>query len=416
MKKIFLALLAFCISGWGIDQHFGTLGYGRLQTSFDNDKSNICFKAPGAGSKYRLGNECETWIELGFYDTLKFDNGITMHNQIRPVFTAPNNREIEYLRLDEAYTELSGIFDDTVSFWAGRRFYERYDSHMSDYFFFNMSGTGGGFRNLTVAGGKLSYSYMFDRVDPSTVIGDEKLLFDSHDIRYVIPTQRGEFTVFANAMTLHGHHFSSGLDSQTSTGYGYGVLHKDKRLTKELFGMEGENVTGLFYGEGVAKGAGSLSPYYQDAYVESILSSGTAINSAQTWRFINYNDFANDQWGIMSNLVYETRDEEGFSNTKQNWISAGIRPYWFFHRNGRLVGELGLDRVDNQSNDTLYLLTKGTVALEAALEKGIWKRPVIRLFYTHAEWSESARGKIGGDYYANQTHGENIGIQLEYWW
>lgn len=416
MKKIFLVLITLYSGVWGENHQFGTVGYGRIQTSLEGDKANVCFKAPGAGSKYRLGNECETWIELGFYDTVSFENGVTMHNQIRPVFTAPNNRDIEYLRLDEAYTEFSGILNDTLSVWAGRRFYERYDSHMSDYFFFNMSGTGAGFRNLSLGGGKLSYSYLFDRVNPSTINGDDTLLFDSHDLRFVTPTQRGELTLFTNMMTLHSHHFSTGLNYPSTSGFAYGLLYKDKEITKELFGMKGENVTGIFYGEGIAKGAGSLSPYYQDSYVESILATGNAIDKAQTWRFINYNDFANDTWGMMSNIVYETRDEEAFSATKQSWFSAGIRPYWFFHHNGRLVGELGVDRVHNDTDGSLYLLSKGTVALEAALDKGIWKRPVLRLFYTHAEWSQSAKGKIATAYYADQTDGDNLGIQLEYWW
>ena len=412
MKKFLFILLILVASAWGIDNRIGTVGYARIQSSLNGDKANTCFKAPGAGSKYRLGNECETWIELGLYDTITFDNGISMHNQIRPVFTGPNNRDIEYLRLDEAYTELSGIFDNSVSFWAGRRFYDRYDSHINDYFFFNMSGTGGGFRNLDLGDVKLSYSYLFDHVDPSTISGNDTVLFDSHDLRLSAPTQRGEWTLFANAMTLH----SSTIHTDTSRGYALGALYKDKKITQELFGMAGENITGLFYGKGVAKGAGSVSPYYQDPFVETILQSGTAIEDAKTWRFINYNDFANDTWGMMSNIVYETRDEETFSGVKQTWFSGGVRPYWFFHRNVRLVGEVGIDYVYDEILNTAYQLKKSTLALEAALDHGIWKRPVIRLYYTHADWSDNAKGSVGGDYYADQTHGDNIGVQFEYWW
>lgn len=406
MKKLFLLIFSFSL--FGIDNTIGTVGYARLQTSFDGDKANACFKAPGAGSKYRLGNECETWIELGFYDRITFDNGITMHNQIRPVFTGPNNRDIEYLRVDEAYTEFFGVFDNSVSFWAGRRFYERYDSHISDYFFFNMSGNGAGFRNLDLGEVKLSYSYIFDDIDPSTISGNDTFLFDSHDVRLSSKTSRGEWTLFGNMMAVHSH--------DASSGYAFGVLYKDKDFTQELFGMTGESMIGLFFGEGIAKGAGSVSPYYQDAFVESVLQTATAIDDAQTWRFINYNDFANDTWGLMSNIVYETRDEESFSGIKQNWLSMGLRPYWFFHRNGRLLAEIGIDRVEDEVNNSIYLLNKTTFALETALDKGIWKRPVLRVYYTYSDWSSNAKGLIGSDYYANQTHGNNLGIQLEYWW
>lgn len=418
MRRIALITLVLSsIAGWGNEHTLGTTGYARLQTSFQDDKADVCFKAPGAGSKYRLGNECETWIELGLYDRIRFDNGVTMHNQIRPVFTGTNNKNIDYLRLDELYTEFSGIFDDnSVSFWAGRRFYERYDSHMSDHFFFNMSGDGAGFRNLDINGYRLSYSYMFDRLDPPSADGGEKVHFDSHDLRLSKTVPRGEWTLFANRMQLHSKTFNAMQRVDDSIGYAAGFLYKDTRLTKEIFGMDGENMSGLFYGKGVAKSAGSASPYMQETMIDTILSSPDTIENALTWRFINTNAFENEEWGLMSNFVYETRRETEYSETDQIWISAGIRPYWFFHKNGRFVLETGIDRVENKTTDQIYTLTKTTAALEAALDKGVWKRPVLRLFYTYADWSESAARTIGTPYYANQTHGDNFGIQLEYWW
>lgn len=40
---------------------------------------------------------------------------------------------------------------------------------------FNMSGDGAGFRNLDVQGYKLSYSYIFDRLDPPSASGGENV-------------------------------------------------------------------------------------------------------------------------------------------------------------------------------------------------------------------------------------------------
>ncbi len=417
ITRIVLVTAVFTsISLWGIDNSVGTTGYLRLQTSLQDGKDNICFKAPGAGSKYRLGNECETWIELGLYDTIRFDNGMTLHNQIRPIFTGPNNQEIKYLRLDELYSELSGVFDNSVSFWAGRRFYDRYDSHINDFFFLNMSGDGAGFRNLDINGYKLSYSYIFDRLNPPTVVGDEKVHFDSHDLRLSKAVSRGEWTLFANRMEVHSKTFNTGQQINLSPGYAAGLLYKDTQLTKELFGMEGGNISGIFYGKGVAKSAGSGSPYMQEGLIDNILTTANTIEESKNWRFINNNAFENETWGLMSNFVYEKRREIAFSATDQTWISAGIRPYWFFHKNGRLVLEEGIDRIKDNTADKIYTLNKSTVALEGALDKGIWKRPVIRLYYTYADWSDSALGQVGTSYYANQTHGDNIGIQLEYWW
>lgn len=418
MKRIaIIAAFLTSLPILGAENTLGTTGYARIQTSFDDDKANVCFKAPGAGSKYRLGNECDTWIELGLYDRIRFDNGITVHNQIRPIYAGPNNRHIDYLRLAELYSEISGVFENnSVSFWAGRRFYERYDSHINDYFFFNMSGDGAGFRNLDINGYKLSYSYIFDRLDPSNVSGGEKVRFDSHDLRLSKAIDRGEWSIFANRMEVHSKTFSDSQHISASPGYAAGFLYKDTRITNELFGMEGENVSALFYGKGVAKSAGSGSPFLQEGLIDNILSSPDTIEDAKTWRFINYNAFEKGDWGLMSNFVYEKRRETRFSNTDQTWISAGIRPYWFFHKNGRFVLEEGVDRVEDDTTNTIYTLTKTTIALEAALDKGIWKRPVLRVYYTYADWSDSAMGSVGTDYYAHHTYGDNAGIQLEYWW
>ena len=118
----------------------------------------------------------------------------------------------------------------------------------------------------------------------------------------------------------------------------------------------------------------------------------------------------------MSSLTYEYRDAEAFENVKQEWYSVGIRPYWFFHRNLRAVLETGYDVVEDKIAGAHYGLMKTTVALEAALERGVWARPVLRLYYTAADWSKSAQGLVGGSYYADGTSGDNVGVQLEYWW
>ncbi|MEA2072776.1 MAG: carbohydrate porin [Campylobacterota bacterium] len=133
---------------FGFESKVGTFGYGRIQTTFDKDKSNVCFGVPGASSKYRLGNECETWIELGLTQDIVFDNGVKMHNQVRPIFYAPNNEKIDFFDWGEAYSEISNIIDNSMSVWIGRRFYKRWESHMNDYWPLNMSGDGFGINNL----------------------------------------------------------------------------------------------------------------------------------------------------------------------------------------------------------------------------------------------------------------------------
>lgn len=180
--------------------------------------------------------------------------------------------------------------------------------------------------------------------------------------------------------------------------------------------MKGENITGIFYGIGLARGAGTYSPYLQESLIDDMITTSNSIDNSKTFRFINYNGFENNSIGIMSNVVYEYKDDREFANIKQNWYSIGVRPYLFFSKNFRVMAELGYDLVDDMAQDKTYNLTKFTTALEFALERGIWERPVVRLFYTKASWNETSKGQVGTDYYADKTDGDTVGIQLEYWW
>ena len=418
----FLLVLSFAISQLlAVENTMGTFGYGRVQTSLQNNKENVCFKAPGAGSKYRLGNECETWIELGITQDLKLDNGLHIHNQVRPIFMGANNKAIDLYDWAELYTEVSNIFDDSTSFWIGRKFYQRYDSHMTDYWFLNMSGDGMGVSNVDLGEVSLSYAILFERLNPTVDTSDKNALFISHDLRFLKKTYQGELTLFLNYMTINGENFDAYHKVDAVDGYAVGLLYKDTTIFQKWFNMKGENISGIFYGSGLSKGAGEYVPYLtkefeNSALIDNLVNSGTSIESAKTWRFINNNFFENDTFGIMSNFVYEYTDEKEFSNLEQDWISAGIRPYWFINKYARLVLETGYDYVNNRVDKKTYALLKTTIAAELSTDKGIWTRPVLRLYYTNATWSNDAVGSVGTDYYSNKSRGDNVGVQLEYWW
>ncbi len=414
--NVLASLLLLLSSLFAFENTMGSTGYGRVQTSLQDEKENVCFKAPGAGTKYRLGNECETWLELAVFQDVKLENGIIIHNQVRPIFTGKNEKSVDLLRWEEVYSEISNIFDNSASLWVGRRYYKRYDSFISDYFFFNMSGTGTGINNIDLGAVKLSYSYMFENLDPRIVDGGDKVLYQSHDVRIDKEVERGLFTLFLNYMYLNDKTFTQTQRVESVDGYATGFIYTDKQITQELFNMKGENISGIFYGEGAAKGAGANSPYLQETLIDAMLANNKTIENSKTVRLLNYNVFENSTFGIMSNIVYEQRDDRDFSDIKQNWFSVGVRPLWFISQHVRFVLEAGYDTVEEITKDKTYALSKASTALEFAMEKGVSQRPVLRFYYTKASWSESAKGLVGTDFYADKTSGDNLGVQLEYWW
>lgn len=420
MYRILLLLYIFSTFLFAFENVMGTTGYFRFQTSLEDDKDGVCFKAEGASSKYRLGNECESWIELGISQDIKFDNGIVVHNQVRPIFLGANESNVEFFDWGELYSEISNVFDNSALFWIGRRFNQRYDSHMTDYWYLNMSGDGLGVNNYNLGEITLSYNMLFDKLNPSTINNSKYGLLHSHDLRFVKKIDRGEITLFLNYMAINSKNFTPTQKVDGADGYAVGLLYEDKEIFNELFGMKGNNISGIFYGSGVAKNAGSYTPYMQkvhegENFIENLINNGKEIENSRTFRILNNNAFENDTLGIMSNFVFEYRDDKNFINEKQSWLSAGIRPYWFVQKNTRLLMELGYDYVDNKITNKNYDLTKLTTAVEFALEKGVWERPVLRLYYTYANWNDETKD-MGSSYYTGDTSGNNIGVQLEYWW
>ena len=61
----------------------------------------------------------------------------------------------------EAFVEMKNVIKSApgVTFWAGQRFYDRYDIHPSDYFFLNTSGIGAGAYGIQVGPGLLQLAY-----------------------------------------------------------------------------------------------------------------------------------------------------------------------------------------------------------------------------------------------------------------
>lgn len=138
-----------------------------------------------------------------------------------------------------------------------------------------------------------------------------------------------------------------------------GLLYKNSGVFDEWLDMEGENLSGLFYGRGLAKDAGEYLPYMtkqfeREELIDNLISNGSAIEDASAWRFINYNFFENGTVGLMSNLLFEHRDEKAFASVKHDWVSVGVRPYWFIDKTTRLLLEAGYDGVDDKVEKENY--------------------------------------------------------------
>src|SRR5580700_7309588 len=134
---------------------------------------------PGAG-RQRLGNENDTYMELTWMQahmlgdtpdvmdvSMTFTPAIR-YVQSRNTFTpsrgngpANSGNDFDFV-MRQAFVEAKNVIKTApeVSFWAGQRFYARFNVDAEDYYFLDTSGYGAGVENIDVGIGKLNIAWL----------------------------------------------------------------------------------------------------------------------------------------------------------------------------------------------------------------------------------------------------------------
>ena len=409
-------------------------GYGRNS----NGGSMVGFQAPGASAKYRLGNEPDTYGEItfgkNFYGEGAFkiddaggevtagDGPIGRFQTTLAAYT-PIQDAISPGSANFSFAEIWGSVGNVVAsqpslkFWAGNRYYRRHDIHLNDFFFSNMSGTGGGFEDLKLANGKLAFAWIgtpgssgvttAPDPDASNKAGFSKTSFDLRMYDMDVPWGTGEAgLVFSRA--------TSGLDSNgnragDSTGFSGMFIH----TRTGVFSEDGVNKASIQFGTGAAKTLNS-------GFETFSLNGQTFIrpDHPDSWRLrVTENFTANlsDSFSLGPVFIYQLTDYAGDEERVQ-WISAGLRPIWHFNQRISLAMEAGADWVKDDNAATDGVLYKVTLAPQVSLGGRFMSRPVIRAFVTYASWSDDFVGSIGGQDFADVNDALTAGMHMEVWW
>lgn len=119
-----------------------------------------CFQTTGAQSKYRLGNECETYAELKLGQEVWKEGDKSFYFDTNVAYSVAQQNDWE--ATDPAFREANVQGKNLIEWlpcstiWAGKRFYQRHDVHMIDFYYWDISGHGAGLENIDVGFGKLS--------------------------------------------------------------------------------------------------------------------------------------------------------------------------------------------------------------------------------------------------------------------
>jgi maltoporin len=403
--------------------------HGYLRSGFGVDgsgKGQQPFIAPLAGSKYRLGNEAETYLETLFaYDTKsEGEDPAYFDTQVRFAYVTPTSQSNNFattFSLREAYALARRVWaaQPTATFWAGARFYDRYDVNITDFWFRDPSGFGGGVEDVALGGrAKLAVAWIGgtqDQLDPNGEVPAEDLFrFNKNtlDVRlYSLGIGHGVASIAIDLSQFKG-------DEVTNTGGA--PINVDDSFGASATGVldwpfkEGRNRFVVQYGSGAAYDFRSILT----TPAGRTFSPGENVRFDDVWQFRVLNDFLLDQkgpWALQAFTLYQELENGAASDSRIRWVSLGARPVRRLGRFFSLATEVGWDYTE-QGEQPGGSLLKLTVAPQITPAFKFLSRPSLRAFVTWAHWTDSFRGRIATATNPNAVHGSAIGVQMETWW
>ncbi|PSW16417.1 maltoporin [Photobacterium rosenbergii] len=293
--------------------------------------------------------------------------------------------------------------DPGAVIWAGKRYYQRHDIHITDFYYWDTSGSGAGVENISAGPGKLSLAAL--RQD------DGDVNVNNLDIRYA------ELGLWDEANLELG--FNYGFINETDDQKGMGISDDPLMVTAEL--TMADVVGGLnkvilqyatnSYGAQMAGLEAGNSP-------EVSPGSDTLLNGSDGsdgYRIINWGVMApSDTWEIGYQLVYA---RSTFDNKDDHDIfSVVVRPMYKWNEYNRTVFEAGWFTEDNRvdkdldNNNADASAGKFTIAQAWSAGSSFWARPELRVYASYIEdYEDNSIGKAGDSEY-------NLGVQVEAWW
>ena len=374
----------------------------------------VAFEAPGAGAKYRLGNEAETYGEFIFVnnwvnpghatDKAWFKTEVMLEADTTNSSTYakfPGGVGNDNFRLREAFIQAGNVLESQpdAKFWAGERYYRRRHMEINDFYSLDMSGYGAGVEDINLGFAKMALAYLAG-ARPDIVTGSGTWAKSNLDLRlYDVKGPGGLWGGWFDFANSKGGTTPAGTAIPTADGYAFDV----RQTQLEWHG--GFHSFSFAYGTGAASNFSTS----MDDPTQYIRSSARLLATEQVLFQ------PNDKFAIMPIGVFQRTKDGDPQHPWNQWVSFGARPEVFFTKYLSLALEGGFDRTDSPG---LYegWLRKFTIAPQIGAGRKFESRPVLRIFLTYADWSDGLRGLVGGIPYLKRTSGLTYGVQAETWW
>lgn len=395
-----------------------------------------CFQATGAQSKYRLGNECETYAELKLGQEVwkEGDKSFYFDTNVAYSVAQQNDWEATDPAFREANVQGKNLIDwlPGSTIWAGKRFYQRHDVHMIDFYYWDISGPGAGIENIDLGFGKLSLAATRSQEAGGSYIFSSNDIYDRYkdtandvfDVRLAgletNPDGVLELGVdYGRANKTDGYSYADGA---TKDGWMFTAEHTQSMLKGyNKFVVQYATDAMTTQGKGIPQGSFTGNNYNPDTEIGVV--NNEINNNGSLVRILDHGAISlGDRWDLMYVGMYQDIDRD--DNNGSTWYTVGVRPMFKWTPIMSTLMEIGYDNVKSQRTDDTNNQYKITLAQQWQAGDSIWSRPAIRVFATYAKWDEKW-GYDNGIAYSDTSartysRGDNdewsFGAQMEIWW
>ncbi|MFV0447860.1 MAG: maltoporin LamB [Vibrio sp.] len=367
-------------------------GYFRAGTGISgNGEGDVSFMKSGVG---RLGNENDNYYEFGFAEELKTgEQTWKVESMIAQGNDGASGWEDGDFNVAQFNVQAKGLLasDKDATLWAGKRYYQRKDIHITDFYYLNTSGTGGGIENLSVGNQKLSVALVQDgsASDSTGYIFDARLanigLWDNASLELAVAYNFATEKEGASEAADDGVMGTAILHQGLSNGFNQTIA----QVGTAGYGVQMANLwgAGTYYSRGTDEN--------NDAFGYRVLN----------WGVVNLGE----SWELGHQLAFLAGSDIGAEKADIHQYSAVVRPMYKWNDTMRTVFEAGYNGgEDVDGND--FAGSKFTVAQAWAMGDSFWARPELRVYGSYlTDYEGTTFGDEGDSDFV-------VGVQVEAWW
>ena len=367
-------------------------GYMRAGVGFDknghtNGSDDVAHKVG------RLGSESRVYGEIGLgADVAKVDDTVWTVNAMLAVSTDEGswvgNNALAFRQFN---VEAKGLFDSDkdAKVWVGKKYVQREDIHITDTYYYDISGNGAGIENVSLGAGKFSTAFV-----------QNNNCNNIFDVRYSFPAWDGASFEIGNTY----------------------VQQKKQNLTDNQ--LNGNTVT-LEFTQGFNGG-------WNKTVFQWFKGASAAATQVQGWNHDDRDDgnaFKLYNFGettIVGDLkmfhqvdyAYQKLDGDNGNNKKVKTFHAVVRPWYKLTKMTRVYVELGSYGQYTEYDDgwkDQERMQKATLAYALTPDAGnFWSRPEIRVYTAWLHGSDKDATFSAG--YRKGATDITVGVQAEAWW